>query len=140
MATVTAYVGDKSQNIATTKDVYLVPSTTTVSYGNINLLANASGEDAFASDTDYKTAIDANSAAILAGRAKALNIALGRGDKEKDVPQFTETLDYDKDGKMVLAEYRIFKLLMEGDPIYTPSELKNARASWATKAAAAAEK
>lgn len=125
-------VDSEGNPVAVQKTVYLIPKNTTISYGNVGLFADANGEDAFADDDAYRAAIAAtgNEKEILANRAIALNFALGRGDKNKDVPQFDETLDYDKDGKLVLAEYRIFKLMMGGADGYAPSDITTAREAW----------
>lgn len=128
-ATVNAYLGEKAQGISRQITVYLVPSDTTVSYGNIGLYQNGSGADAFANDADFSAALSSHANDLLADRVTALNITLGRGETT-DVPQFTQTLDYDQDGKIVLAEYRIFKLMLEGDENYTPTKIKAARADW----------
>ena len=119
-----AVVGD--DDVSKTQTIYFIPDDVQISFGNLTALAKSDNpmEDAFASD--------AGIAAISTGDKSdaltiALNVTMGRGTFN-DVARATDTIDYVKDGKFVLAEYRIIKLLMDGE--YTYDEVYNAREGW----------
>lgn len=121
---VTAKVG----NVEKQSTIAIVPSTTKVAFGNLELLSTENGADAFADDNVYKTVIEANKTTIDAGLVTALNLALGRVSTTDMEQYMKDALDYDGDGKITLAEYRVFKLLTDGAEGFTPSAIKTNRA------------
>lgn len=124
----TAKLGD---NVADTKTVYLFKDGVTeesISFGNIDMIAAADGSDAFGDDTSF-AAIDSNYD-YTAAAAEILNLALGRGNIA-NVPK--GAVDINLDGNVTLAEYRMFKLLIDSsETYYVPSAFAAARSS-ATK-------
>lgn len=126
--TVTAKVGE---DIEEQKVIYLVSDPNAdIAFGNLGLVSTDSGSDAFADDTAFKNVRGTTDVTLT--QAEALNYALGR----KDITEspIKTAIDYDKDGYVVLAEYRMFKLMLEGNEIYKPSELLKVRAEWVNKA------
>lgn len=126
--TVTAKVGE---DIEEQKVIYLVRDPNAdIAFGNLGLVSTDSGSDAFADDTAFENVRE--TADVTLTQAEALNYALGR----KDITEspIKTAIDYDKDGYVVLAEYRMFKLMLEGNEIYKPSELLKVRAEWVNKA------
>ena len=123
-ATVTAKVGTMEMQ----KTVYIVPTGKTVSFGNIGLFTNGEGEDAFTNDPDFEAVLGGDNAEELKReRAVALSLALNKVEKDNlngRLPTF-ETLDYDENGTITLAEYRVFKLMTAGT--YKPSAIAEAR-------------
>lgn len=126
--TVTAKVGE---DIEEQKVIYLVSDPNAdIAFGNLGLISTDSGSDAFADDAAFANVRE--TADVTLTQAEALNYALGR----KDITEspIKTAIDYDKDGYVVLAEYRMFKLMLEGNDIYKPSELLKVRAGWVNKA------
>lgn len=126
--TVTAKVGE---DIEEQKVIYLVSDPNAdIAFGNLGLVSTDSGSDAFADDTAFENVRGTTDVTLT--QAEALNYALGR----KDITEspIKTAIDYDKDGYVVLAEYRMFKLMLEGNEIYKPSELLKVRAEWVNKA------
>lgn len=123
----TAKLGD---NVADTKTVYLFKDGVTednISFGNIDMIAAADGSDAFDDDTSFE-AIGSHD--YTAAAAEILNLALGRGNIA-NVPK--GAVDINLDGTVTLAEYRMFKLLIDSSEVYyVPSNFAAARDS-ATK-------
>ena len=121
----TAKLGD---NVADTKTVYLFKEGVTedsISFGNIDMIAAADGSDAFGDDTSF-AAIDSNYD-YTAAAAEILNLALGRG-KIANVPK--GAVDINLDGNVTLAEYRMFKLLIDSsETYYVPSNFAATRSS-----------
>lgn len=124
-ATVTAKVGTKTAQ----KTVYIVPAGK-VSFGNIGLFANSAGEDAFTNNFDFGAVIAKdNTAEFERERAVALSLALNKVEKAQlngQLPTF-ETLDYDGNGVITLAEYRVFKLMIAGATGFKPEDIAEAR-------------
>lgn len=125
------------------KTIYLVPDEIkeTIAFGNLGLVAAANGTDAFAYDSSLsaeeaqsafnEVLDDISPADKLADRIVALSIATGNAASDM-LPHFKAALDYDKDGVLALSEYRIYKLMMDGnDPVHTFKAVNDARASWA---------
>ena len=126
--TVTANIGE---TISEQKVIYLVRDPNAdIAFGNLGLVSTDSGSDAFADDAAFANVRGTTDVTLT--RAEALNYALGR----KDITEspIKTAIDYDKDGYVVLAEYRMFKLMLEGNEIYKPSELLKVRAEWVNKA------
>lgn len=124
--TVKATVGDENSNISRTYDIYFVKPGVTINFGNITAIAAADGvSDAFAT-ADSLAAVNAGD--ITEARAKALNIVLGRQHKST-VAKAEDTLDYNGDDTIALAEYRIYMLMVEGAEGYSPEAVKAARAA-----------
>ena len=126
--TVTAKVGE---DIEEQKVIYLVSDPNAdIAFGNLGLVSTDSGSDAFADDTAFENVRGTTDVTLT--QVEALNYALGR----KDITEspIKTAIDYDKDGYVVLAEYRMFKLMLEGNEIYKPSELLKVRAEWVNKA------
>lgn len=120
----TAKLGD---NVADTKTVYLFATGTdeeSISFGNIDMIAAADGSDAFDDDTSFAAISDYD---YTAAAAEILNLALGRGDIA-NVPK--GAVDINLDGTVTLAEYRMFKLLIDSsEAYYVPSNFAAARSS-----------
>ncbi len=126
--TVTANIGE---TISEQKVIYLVSDPNAdIAFGNLGLVSTDSGSDAFADDAAFANVRGTTDVTLT--QAEALNYALGR----KDITEspIKTAIDYDKDGYVVLAEYRMFKLMLEGNDIYKPSELLKVRAEWVNKA------
>ncbi len=119
-----AVVGD--DDVSKTETVYFIPDDVQISFGNLTAIAKSDDPmaDAFASDEGIAAISTGDKSDAL---TIALNVTMGRGTFN-DVARATDTIDYVKDGKFVLAEYRIIKLLMDG--IYTYDEVYNAREGW----------
>lgn len=121
----TAKLGD---NVADTKTVYLFKDGVTeddISFGNIDMIADSEGNDAFDDDASF-AAIDSNYD-YTAAAAEILNLALGRGNIA-NVPK--GAVDINLDGTVTLAEYRMFKLLIDSsEAYYVPSNFAAARSS-----------
>ncbi len=109
-----------------TKTVYLFKDeNTTVAFGNLCLLSNTNGADAFKNQTDFQAAINENSAAVTASRAEALNAVLnGINTIDSSV---RSAIDLDGNGEVTLSEYRMFKLLLNGDQSFTPEKFEEYR-------------
>lgn len=122
---------DLGNGVSNTKTVYLFATGTnedSISFGNIDMIADSEGNDAFDDDTSFK-AIDSNYD-YTAAAAEILNLALGRGNIA-NVPK--GAVDINLDGNVTLAEYRMFKLLIDSsETYYVPSNFAAARSS-ATK-------
>lgn len=121
---------DLGNGVTETKTIYLFKEGTTeddISFGNVEMIADAAGSDAFANDDEFSTVIENNPAALTTATAEILNLALGRGDIA-NVPK--GAVDINLDGNVTLAEYRMFKLLIstdEADAYYKPSNFAAAR-------------
>lgn len=113
--------------VAKNKAVYIVPASTAVNFGNLGLFSKADGSDAFDDDATVKSIIeDSNNQEEIAEELViALNLALGRGDKTKDIPALS-TLDYNGDTNITLAEYHIFKMLIKNQSGFKPSDIRKA--------------
>lgn len=114
------------------KTVYVKNTDDNIAFGNLELIASNGTEDAFADDTKLSAAKadTATSAKIEASRVEALNYALGRTTPEEAIKS---AIDYDLSGEITLSEYRMFKLLLNGDSRFTAEALKNARQEWINK-------
>lgn len=112
------------------KTVYLKADTTSqIAFGNLALISNAEGADAFADDNSFTEALEnqENLTAINLSRTDALYYALTGSRPE----EFIKTaIDYDDNGKVALAEYRMLKLMLSKDLAYTPSKLSAERDTW----------
>lgn len=121
---------DLGNGVSNTKTVYLFATGTnedSISFGNIDMIAAADGSDAFDDDTSFE-AIGSHD--YTAAAAEILNLALGRGNIA-NVPK--GAVDINLDGTVTLAEYRMFKLLIDSsETYYVPSAFAAARSS-ATK-------
>lgn len=149
---VVAYVGkdDKGEDIKKQETIYIIPENTKVSFGNIGLMTNEktdgnnttyvdafdiSSYDSSSVDEAFKTAVNNNITEMLKNAAEVLNLALNNIDKDNSgLPHFTDAIDYNKDGTIALAEYRIYKLLVSGsDDIHTLTNVNNSRQDWINK-------
>ena len=119
---------DLGNGVSNTKTVYLFKEGVTedsISFGNIDMIAAADGSDAFDDDASF-AAIDSNYD-YTAAAAEILNLALGRGNIA-NVPK--GAVDINLDGNVTLAEYRMFKLLIDSsETYYVPSKFAAARSS-----------
>ena len=119
---------DLGNGVSNTKTVYLFATGTnedSISFGNIDMIAAADGSDAFDDNASFE-AIDSNYD-YTAAAAEILNLALGRGDIA-NVPK--GAVDINLDGTVTLAEYRMFKLLIDSsEAYYVPSNFAAARSS-----------
>lgn len=137
---VKVYAGT-GENCSDTKTVYLIPEPEKVAFGNVGLVADGAN-DAFAYDSEAD-ATEQNTAFYemvrdyrekLTDRVVARNLVLGKGNKA-DVPHFAGALDYDQDGAFNIAEYRIYKLMMDGNvDTHKFAEVNAARQDWIDKA------
>lgn len=118
---------DLGNGVSNTKTVYLFATGTdeeSISFGNIDMIAAADGSDAFADDDKFKAISDYD---YTAAAAEILNLALGRGNIA-NVPK--GAVDINLDGNVTLAEYRMFKLLIDSsETYYVPSNFAAARSS-----------
>ncbi len=118
---------DLGNGVSNTKTVYLFATGTnedSISFGNIDMIAAADGSDAFDDDTSFE-AIGSHD--YTAAAAEILNLALGRGNIA-NVPK--GAVDINLDGNVTLAEYRMFKLLIDSsETYYVPSAFAAARSS-----------
>lgn len=118
---------DLGNGVSNTKTVYLFATGTdeeSISFGNIDMIAAADGSDAFDDDTSFAAISDYD---YTAAAAEILNLALGRGDIA-NVPK--GAVDINLDGTVTLAEYRMFKLLIDSsEAYYVPSNFAAARSS-----------
>lgn len=114
---------DLGNGVEETKTVYLVQGEgKDVSFGNLDMIADDEGNDAFDDDTAFSSVGEHD---YTAAAAELLNLALGRGSIN-NVPQ--GAVDINLDGKVTLAEYRMFKLLLDkNESYYVPSNFANAR-------------
>lgn len=118
------------------KTVYMIPEGTVVSYGNIGLHTTAAGADALAYDASadetvqndaFASFVTANNASIVEDIAVALSVAMDPA-KAAELPHFNSALNFDDDATLSLAEYRIYRLLMNGnDPVHTFTAVNKAR-------------
>lgn len=124
------------------KTVYLIPEPEKVGFGNIGL-HTAGIADPFVYDSEitqdqFMEKVNAlDSTAKANDLATALNIVLY--DRQADIdalPHFESALDYVKDGKLTLAEYRIYKLMMEGNSVHTFEAVNTSRANYNNTTAA----
>lgn len=122
--TVNASVGE---NITEQKVIYLVrDNTKNISFGNLALISTAAGEDAFAS-TEKLTAANVDEVAKNAIKVEALNYAL---DRAVPISVIKSAIDYDMNNDVTLSEYRMLKLLFEGNENFTADKLTAQRSSW----------
>lgn len=122
--TVNASVGE---NITEQKVIYLVrDNTKNISFGNLALISTAAGEDAFAS-TEKLNAASVDDVAKNAIKVEALNYAL---DRAVPISAIKSAIDYDMNNDVTLSEYRMLKLLFEGNENFTADKLTAQRSSW----------
>lgn len=122
--TVTANIGE---TINEQKVIYLVrDASTNISFGNLALISTTAGEDAFAS-TDKLTAANVDDVAKNAIKVEALNYAL---DRAVPISAIKSAIDYDMNNDVTLSEYRMLKLLFEGNENFTADKLTAQRNSW----------
>lgn len=118
---------DLGNGVSNTKTVYLFATGTnedSISFGNIDMIAAADGSDAFAYNDKFEAISDYD---YTAAAAEILNLALGRGNIA-NVPK--GAVDINLDGTVTLAEYRMFKLLIDSsEKYYVPSAFAAARSS-----------
>lgn len=127
-AKVTINATVEGTEIGSQKTIYLIPDNAVISFGNLALIADADGNCAFADDTEFEIARKANETAITETKVEAINYAIGRrGEDAEKHPHFEETLDFKRDGGVSLAEYRILKLMLDGDADYAPSKVNTHR-------------
>lgn len=132
----------KGSDKSAKKTVYMIPEGTQVSYGNLGLYTkegeNNSFVDALAYDANadateqnnaFASFVTANNASILEDIAMAISVVMDSTKKEQ-LSHFSSALDFNGDGNLSLAEYRIYRLLMkgdEGDGIHTFTAVNEAR-------------
>lgn len=122
--TVTANIGE---TISEQKVIYLVRDTSTnISFGNLALISTTAGEDAFAS-TEKLNAASVDDVAKNAIKVEALNYAL---DRAVPISAIKSAIDYDMNNDVTLSEYRMLKLLFEGNENFTADKLTAQRSSW----------
>ena len=122
--TVTANIGG---TISEQKVIYLVrDASTNISFGNLALISTTAGEDAFAS-TEKLTAASVDDVAKNAIKVEALNYAL---DRAVPISAIKSAIDYDMNNDVTLSEYRMLKLLFEGNENFTADKLTAQRSSW----------
>lgn len=122
--TVTAKVGE---DIEEQKVIYLVrDASTNISFGNLALISTTAGEDAFAS-TEKLNAASVDDVAKNAIKVEALNYAL---DRAVPISAIKSAIDYDMNNDVTLSEYRMLKLLFEGNENFTADKLTAQRSSW----------
>lgn len=122
--TVNASVGE---NITEQKVIYLVrDNTKNISFGNLALISTTAGEDAFAS-TEKLNAASVDDVAKNAIKVEALNYAL---DRAVPISAIKSAIDYDMNNDVTLSEYRMLKLLFEGNENFTADKLTAQRSSW----------
>ena len=124
----------KVADVTETKQVYLIPKDVTVSYGNLELISTGDGKDAFApanvaNQEAFMEVVNTNTSSILAARTEALNLTL-KPETYANNPIALDAIDFDYDGTVVLAEYRIFKLMLENDSIHNFAAVNSARAKY----------
>ena len=111
------------------KTVYLkADSTSQIAFGNLALISNAEGADAFTDDDKFSAALAdaANKAAVELTRAEALNYVINNS-QPNDV--IASAIDYDSKDGITLSEYRMFKLLINGNTDFSASKISAARAA-----------
>lgn len=122
--TVNANIGE---TISEQKVIYLVrDNTKNISFGNLALVSTADGADAFASTTALSGA-NVASTVINEIKVEALNYAL---DRAVPVSAIKSAIDYDMNNDVTLSEYRMLKLLFEGNENFTADKLTAQRSSW----------
>lgn len=122
--TVTANIGG---TINEQKVIYLVrDASTNISFGNLALISTTAGEDAFAS-TEKLNAASVDDVAKNAIKVEALNYAL---DRAVPISAIKSAIDYDMNNDVTLSEYRMLKLLFEGNENFTADKLTAQRSSW----------
>ncbi len=135
-AKVTVTVGVIGSTETKQETVYMIPENVHPAFGNIGLHVK-DGKDAFAYDpeadetetnTAFSTYVTTNAANFTDDIATALSVALD-DSKAAALPHFTSALDFDRNGTLALAEYRIYRLLMAGGPdgIHTFTAVNKAR-------------
>ncbi len=128
--TVSASVGKNGQ-VKDTKDIYLVADpNVNISFGNLDLISDSNGADAFASSTALSNA--ALTETQMTGiKAEALNYALDRRTPDAAI---NSAVDYDLNGDVTLSEYRMLKLMFEGAEGFGADNMVNSRQTWIDKA------
>lgn len=122
--TVTANIGG---TINEQKVIYLVrDASTNISFGNLALISTTAGEDAFAS-TEKLNAASVDDVVKNAIKVEALNYAL---DRAVPISAIKSAIDYDMNNDVTLSEYRMLKLLFEGNENFTADKLTAQRSSW----------
>lgn len=115
------------ETISEQKVIYLVrDNTKNISFGNLALISTTAGEDAFAS-TEKLTAANVDDVAKNAIKVEALNYAL---DRAVPISAIKSAIDYDMNNDVTLSEYRMLKLLFEGNENFTADKLTAQRSSW----------
>ncbi len=115
------------ETISEQKVIYLVrDNTKNISFGNLALISTAAGEDAFAS-TEKLNAASVDDVAKNAIKVEALNYAL---DRAVPISAIKSAIDYDMNNDVTLSEYRMLKLLFEGNENFTADKLTAQRSSW----------
>lgn len=129
--TVSASVGKNGQ-VKDTKDIYLVAEgTTQIAFGNLGLISDSTGADAFTTQGNV-TSLGADVKADL--KANVLNYALDRRDHAADLGNVVKSaVDYDLNGDVTLSEYRMLKLMLEGTAGFTANDMVRERAGWISK-------
>lgn len=127
--TVTASVGTDDP-VTAKKDIYLVADpNVNISFGNLDLISDSNGADAFASSTALSNA--ALTETQMTGiKAEALNYALDRRTPDAAI---NSAVDYDLNGDVTLSEYRMLKLMLEGTEGFTANDMVRERAGWISK-------
>ena len=115
------------ETISEQKVIYLVrDNTKNISFGNLALISTTAGEDAFAS-TEKLNAASVDDVAKNAIKVEALNYAL---DRAVPISAIKSAIDYDMNNDVTLSEYRMLKLLFEGNENFTADKLTAQRSSW----------
>ena len=90
------------------------------------MISTTAGEDAFAS-TEKLNAASVDDVAKNAIIVEALNYAL---DRAVPISAIKSAIDYDMNDDVTLSEYRMLKLLLDGDVNFTADKLTAQRSSW----------
>ena len=115
------------ETISEQKVIYLVrDNTKNISFGNLALISTTAGEDAFAS-TEKLNAASVDEVAKNAIKVEALNYAL---DRAVPISAIKSAIDYDMNNDVTLSEYRMLKLLFEGNENFTADKLTAQRSNW----------
>lgn len=119
---VTATVGTTDNGAqGKTSYIYFVKDDVTLGFGNVFGITSTEGKDIFADDNTLKNNANHNDMAMA--KTLALSVALGKADKST-LAKADETLNWNRDDKIVLAEYYILKRMLEADEnemTYIPS-------------------
>lgn len=128
-------------NVTTTKEVYIIPQNTTISYGNVTALTGSSiKDDAFdltklegatdeAKNESFNAWVADNKQAVTDAKIKALAIGAGRADADT-IAAADDTLNFNRDDVISLNEYNIYRKMMNGFKDYGIVDVNNARAQY----------